>query len=64
MPDEGVVEVVQTSIGEGEEEAYKELVGPSTRSSDARNLGGAQNNRQNMGGGHFSEVQAPQAIRI
>ncbi len=32
---------------------------PSTGSSDARNLGGTQNKRQNMGGGHFSVVQAP-----
>ena len=37
----------------------KRLDGPSTGSSDARNLGGAQNKRQNMGGGQFSEVQAP-----
>ena len=37
----------------------KRLGGPSTGSSDAMNLGGAQNKRQNLGGGQFSEVQAP-----
>ena len=37
----------------------KRLGGPSAGSSDARNLGGAHKKRQNMGGGHFSEVQAP-----
>ena len=37
----------------------KRLGGPSAGSSDARNLGGAQNKRQNMDGGHLNEVQAP-----
>ena len=37
----------------------KRIGGPSTGSSDARYLGGAQNKRQNLGGGQFSEVQAP-----
>ena len=37
----------------------KRLGGPSVGSSDARNVGGAQNKRQNLGGGQFSEVQAP-----
>ena len=37
----------------------KRLGGPSVGSSDTRNLGGAQNKRQNLGGGQFGEVQAP-----
>ena len=60
LPDEGVVEAVQTSKKEREKRKLtKRLGGPSAGSSDARNLGGAQNKRQNMGGGQFSEVQAP-----
>ena len=37
----------------------KRLGGPSTGRSNARNLGRDQNKRQNLGGGQFSEVQAP-----
>ena len=37
----------------------KRLGGPYTGSSDAKNLGGAQKKRQNLGGGQFSELQAP-----
>ena len=35
----------------------KRLGGPGPGSSDARNAGGAQNKRQNLGGGQFAEVQ-------
>ena len=37
----------------------KRLGGPGPGSSDARNGGGAQNKRQNLGGGQFAEVQPP-----
>ena len=37
----------------------KRLGGPGAGSSDARNAGGAQNKRQNLGGGQFAEVQPP-----
>jgi hypothetical protein len=36
----------------------KRLGGPSAGSSDTRNVSGAQNKRQNLGGGKFGEVQA------
>ena len=37
----------------------KRLGGSTASSSDSRGNQGAQNKRQNLGGGHFAEVTAP-----